>query len=55
VGQLRANGATAREAVTAASGNGRSIGELLDQAANESLRRCAQALLREHNGGGRRP
>lgn len=50
VGQLRANGATVREAVTTAGGNGRSVGERLDQAANESLRRCAQALLREHNG-----
>jgi N-methylhydantoinase B len=54
VGQLRANGSVAREAATAVGGDGRSVGELLERAANESLCRCAQALLRGHSGDGRR-
>ena len=44
IGQLRADGSTVREAATA--GGGGSVGELLERAANESLSRCAEALLR---------
>jgi hypothetical protein len=46
VGQLRANGSTVRETAVAANGKGRSRGELLQQAANDSLRKCAEALMR---------
>ena len=49
VGQLRANGSTVREAATAAGGG--SVGELLERAANESLSRCAEVLLRGQNNG----
>jgi N-methylhydantoinase B len=56
VGQLRANGSTARESAIAAGGDGRSLGARLEQAANESLRKCAEAVLRAGPGGsGRRP
>ena len=46
VGQLRANGSMVRASAVAAGGNGRSLGELLEHAAGESLRKCADALLR---------
>ena len=49
IGQLRANGSTVREAATAAGGG--SVGELLERAANESLSRCAEVLLRGQNIG----
>ena len=46
VGQLRANGSTVRETAVAAAVQGRSRGELLQQAANDSLHKCAEALMR---------
>ncbi|MGO9700364.1 MAG: hydantoinase B/oxoprolinase family protein [Xanthobacteraceae bacterium] len=46
VGQLRANGSTVRETVVAQSVQGRSRGELLQQAADDSLRKCAEMLMR---------
>jgi N-methylhydantoinase B len=45
VGQLRVKGASARERA-AASGHGGSRAELLERAADESLCKCADALLR---------
>jgi hypothetical protein len=45
VGQLRANGATVRETAVAEATPGRSLGELLEQTANESLCKCAEALV----------
>jgi hypothetical protein len=45
VGQLRANGATVRETAVAPATPGRSIGELLEQAANDSLCKCIDALI----------
>jgi hypothetical protein len=55
VGQLRANGSIAREAAIADHA-GCSQGELLERASDESLRRCALALLRRvgdgRSGGG---
>jgi N-methylhydantoinase B len=50
VGQLRANGSTAREAVVA-DNRGCSQGELLERASDESLRKCALALLRRAEDG----
>jgi len=44
VGQLRANGSTARETAVA-DNRGGSQGELLERASDESLRKCALALL----------
>ena len=46
VGQLRANGSTVRETAVAAARPGRSLGELLEQAANDSLRKCVETLMR---------
>jgi len=46
VGQLRANGSTVRETAVAAAGHGSSLGELLERAANDSLQKCAETLLR---------
>jgi N-methylhydantoinase B len=46
VGQLRANGATVRETAVAAPAPGRSPGELLEQAANDSLCKCVETLMR---------
>jgi N-methylhydantoinase B len=46
VGELRANGSTVRETAAAAGGPGRSLGELLERAADDSLRKCVDALLR---------
>jgi hypothetical protein len=45
VGQLRANGAIVRETAVAEATPGRSLGELLEQTANESLCKCAEALV----------
>jgi hypothetical protein len=50
VGQLRANGSTAREA-TIADHTGCSQGELLERASEESLRKCALTLLRRAGDG----
>jgi len=49
VGQLRANGTTVRETAVATAARGRSRGELLEQAANESLSKCVETLLRNGN------
>ena len=46
VGQLRANGSTIRETAVAAARQGGSLGELLEQAANDSLRKCVETLTR---------
>ena len=46
VGELRANGSTVRESAAAAGGPGRSLGELLERAANDSLQKCVDTLLR---------
>jgi hypothetical protein len=46
VGQLRANGATVRETAVASAAPGRSLGELLEQTANDSLCRCVETLIR---------
>ena len=49
-GQLRANGSTARE-TGRVNGDGRgSLGQRLQQAADDSLRRCAEQVLRHGNG-----
>ena len=45
VGQLRANGATVRETAIAPAAPGRSLGELLEQTANDSLCKCVEALM----------
>jgi N-methylhydantoinase B len=50
VGQLRANGSTAREAAIA-DHTGCSHGELLERASEESLRKCALSLLRRAGDG----
>jgi hypothetical protein len=46
VGQLRANGSAVRETAVTSRTPGRSLGELLERAANESLRKCVEALMR---------
>jgi hypothetical protein len=46
VGQLRANGSTIRETAVAAARQGGSRGELLERAANDSLRKCVETLTR---------
>lgn len=46
VGQLHANGTTVREAAVAAANRNRTLGELLEHAANESLRKCVETLMR---------
>jgi len=46
VGQLRANGTVKRETAVVANEPGRSLGELLERAANISLQKCADALMR---------
>ena len=46
IGQLRANGAVARESAVVLNASGHSLGELLERAAHDSLRKCAEALLR---------
>ena len=45
VGQLRANGATVRETAVASAAPGRSLGELLEQTANDSLCKCIESLI----------
>lgn len=47
IGQLRANGTSVRESAIADRQNGASRGELLQHAANESLRKCVETLM--HN------
>jgi hypothetical protein len=49
VGQLRANGATVRETAVVSAPQGRSLGELLEQTANDSLRKCIETLMRNSN------
>ena len=46
VGEIKANGTQARETGRTNGGNGLSVGEQFEAAANDSLRRCADALLR---------
>jgi hypothetical protein len=48
IGQLRANGTSVRESATAGRENGASRGELLQQAAEESLRKCVETLMHDH-------
>ena len=50
VGQLRANGATVRETAVAAAVPERSLGELLQRAASDSLCKCAETLMRDEAG-----
>ncbi|MAG97731.1 MAG: methylhydantoinase [Rhodospirillaceae bacterium] len=45
VGEVRANGAQVRETGSTPGGNGMTMGRLLEAAANDSLRRCTDALL----------
>jgi hypothetical protein len=45
VGQLRANGATVRETAVGSATPGRSLGELLEQTANDSLHKCIETLI----------
>ncbi len=45
VGQLRANGTTVRETAIAETTPGHSLGELLEQTANDSLCKCVEALI----------
>jgi N-methylhydantoinase B len=47
IGQLRANGTSVRESAVAGRGNGASRGELLQQAADESLRKCVETLMHD--------
>ncbi len=47
VGQLRANGITVRETATAAGESDRSLGEMLERTANDSLRKCVETLGRK--------
>jgi hypothetical protein len=46
IGQLRANGTIVRETAVAAAPQGRSLGELLEQTANDSLCKCIETLMR---------
>ncbi len=55
VGQLRANGKSVRESATAGRENGASSGELLQQAAEESLRKCVETLMHNHVTAGLQP
>jgi N-methylhydantoinase B len=47
IGQLRANGTSVRESAAAGRGNGASRGELLQRAADESLRKCVETLMHD--------
>ena len=47
VGQLRANGATVRETAVASAAPGRSLGELLEQTANDSLSQMRRIAHRQ--------
>ena len=55
IGQLRANGTSVRESAIAGRQNGVSRGELLQQAANESLRKCVETLMHSNLSGGSQP
>ena len=55
VGQLRANGTSVRESATAGRENGATRGELLQQAAEESLRKCVETLMHNHVNAGPQP
>jgi len=46
VGQLRANGSAVSETAVASQALGRSLGELLERAANDSLCKCVETLMR---------
>jgi len=46
VGQLRASGTTVRETAVSTAERGHSLGEMLEQTANDSLRKCAETLMR---------
>jgi hypothetical protein len=46
VGRLRANGSTVQETAVAPYRHDRSLGELLERAAGDSLRKCVETLLR---------
>jgi N-methylhydantoinase B len=46
IGQLRANGTIVRETAVAGAPQGRSLGELLEQTANDSLCKCIETLMR---------
>jgi hypothetical protein len=45
VGEVRANGSRARETGRTNDGNGLSVGQQFEVAADDSLRRCAATLL----------
>ena len=47
IGQLRANGTSVRESAVAGRHNGASRGELLQRAADESLRKCVETLMHD--------
>jgi N-methylhydantoinase B len=47
IGQLRANGTSVRESAVVGRGNGASRGELLQRAADESLRKCVETLMHD--------
>jgi hypothetical protein len=47
IGQLRANGRSVRESAVVGRGNGASRGELLQRAADESLRKCVETLMHD--------
>jgi len=47
VGQLRANGTNVRESAVAGWDNGASRGELLQRAADDSLRKCVETLMHD--------
>ena len=49
VGQLRANGSTVRETAIVTKGQERSLGELLERAANDSLCKCVETLMRNRH------
>ncbi len=45
VGEIRANGSTARRTATTDGANGQSLGERMQHAADDCLRQCTQAVL----------
>ena len=47
IGQLRANSTSVRESAVAGRGSGASRGELLQRAADESLRKCVETLMHD--------
>jgi hypothetical protein len=49
VGQLYTNGVTVRETAVAAAAQDRSLGELLERAANDSLCKCVETLMRNRH------